>query len=122
MLTYTRASGDTNRLIGQQDESVRLWNIRTGVMVLIFAGARGHRNEVLSVDFHPTERWKFVSCGMDNTIKIWAFAGEQEGVQRGSRGGPEGVQRGPVSCGMDNTIKIWAFAGEKEGIQRGSRG
>eukprot|EP00959_Pyramimonas_sp_CCMP1952_P439892 9209357-Pyramimonas_sp.AAC.1 len=57
MLTYTRASGDTNRLIGQQDESVRLWNIRTGVMVLIFAGARGHRNEVLSVDFHPTERW-----------------------------------------------------------------
>lgn len=32
-----------------QDESVRLWNVQTGVCVLVFAGAGGHRNEVLSV-------------------------------------------------------------------------
>lgn len=32
-----------------QDESVRLWNVHTGICILIFAGAGGHRNEVLSV-------------------------------------------------------------------------
>lgn len=32
-----------------QDESVRLWNVETGICILIFAGAGGHRNEVLSV-------------------------------------------------------------------------
>lgn len=32
-----------------QDESVRLWNVQTGICILIFAGAGGHRNEVLSV-------------------------------------------------------------------------
>lgn len=35
--------------ICEQDESVRLWNVHTGVCILIFAGAGGHRNEVLSV-------------------------------------------------------------------------
>ena len=33
----------------EQDESVRLWNVETGICILIFAGAGGHRNEVLSV-------------------------------------------------------------------------
>lgn len=32
-----------------QDESVRLWNVHTGICILVFAGAGGHRNEVLSV-------------------------------------------------------------------------
>jgi len=32
-----------------QDESLRLWNAHTGICILIFAGAGGHRNEILSV-------------------------------------------------------------------------
>ncbi|EOY12578.1 Transducin/WD40 repeat-like superfamily protein isoform 3 [Theobroma cacao] len=56
-----------------KDESVRLWNVHTGICILIFAGAGGHRNEVLSVDFHPSDIHRIASCGMDNTVKIWSM-------------------------------------------------
>ncbi|KAM0919379.1 hypothetical protein ACQ4PT_008286 [Festuca glaucescens] len=56
-----------------KDESVRLWNVHTGICILIFAGGGGHRNEVLSVDFHPSDIYRIASCGMDNTVKIWSM-------------------------------------------------
>ncbi|PAN34236.1 hypothetical protein PAHAL_6G076500 [Panicum hallii] len=56
-----------------KDESVRLWNVHTGICILVFAGAGGHRNDVLSVDFHPNDITCFASCGMDNTVKIWSM-------------------------------------------------
>ncbi|CAM6101382.1 unnamed protein product [Calypogeia fissa] len=54
-----------------KDESIRLWNVTTNVCILVMAGAGGHRNEVLSVDFHPSDMHQIASCGMDNTIKLW---------------------------------------------------
>ncbi|GBG75800.1 hypothetical protein CBR_g21046 [Chara braunii] len=60
-------------LSASKDESVRLWNIKTGVCVLILAGSAAHRNEVLSVDFHPSDMKKILSCGMDSSIKIWSL-------------------------------------------------
>ncbi|XP_048630329.1 polycomb group protein FERTILIZATION-INDEPENDENT ENDOSPERM-like [Brassica napus] len=60
-------------LSASKDESVRLWNVETGICILIFAGTGGHRNEVISVDFHPSDKHRFVSCGMDTTIKIWSM-------------------------------------------------
>ncbi|WVZ00225.1 hypothetical protein V8G54_026294 [Vigna mungo] len=55
------------------DESLRLWNTQTGICILIFAGAGGHRNEILSVDFHPSDIYRICSCGMDTTVKIWSI-------------------------------------------------
>ncbi|KAJ8602478.1 hypothetical protein CTAYLR_001209 [Chrysophaeum taylorii] len=57
-------------LTASKDESVRLWNIRTGTCVAVFAGDRGHRDEVLSVDVHALGG-VFCSAGMDNTVKVW---------------------------------------------------
>lgn len=47
-----------------KDESIRLWNIRTCTCVCIFAGDKGHRDEVLALDVHMTGSC-FVSVGMD---------------------------------------------------------
>jgi hypothetical protein len=38
--------------------------LRTAVCIAIFAGEKGHRDEVLSVDPHPLGNC-FVSAGMD---------------------------------------------------------
>ncbi|EME27059.1 polycomb protein EED [Galdieria sulphuraria] len=52
------------------DESARLWNIRTGSMVAIFAGHQGHRGGVLYVDFDVLGE-RMVTCGKDKGVKIW---------------------------------------------------
>ncbi|XP_056841610.1 polycomb group protein FERTILIZATION-INDEPENDENT ENDOSPERM-like [Raphanus sativus] len=56
-------------LSASMDGFVRLWNVETGVCILIFAGTA----PVLSVEFNPRDRYIFVSCGMDTTIKIWSI-------------------------------------------------
>lgn len=52
------------------DLSLRLWNVRTGLCIAVFAGADGHRDQVLSADFHDAAHM-IVSGGMDHSIKIW---------------------------------------------------
>uniref|UniRef100_M8BA65 Uncharacterized protein n=1 Tax=Aegilops tauschii TaxID=37682 RepID=M8BA65_AEGTA len=65
-----------------KDESVRLWNVHTGICILIFAGTGGHRHDVLSVDFHPSDMHQIASCGIDNTVKIWSMKEFRPYVQK----------------------------------------
>ncbi|WVZ00224.1 hypothetical protein V8G54_026293 [Vigna mungo] len=47
---------------GNRDESLRLWNTQTGLCILIFAGAGGHRNEILSVVYSASVHVNYVDC------------------------------------------------------------
>ena len=57
-------------LSASKDDSIRLWNLTTGVNVAVYTGHNGHRGQVLSVSWHLSGR-KFASCGMDNMVKLW---------------------------------------------------
>ena len=59
-------------LTASKDESLRLWNLRVGITVAIFAGLKGHRGEVVHTDFNR-DGSKFASCGIDNSVRIWDF-------------------------------------------------
>jgi polycomb protein EED len=64
---------DPNLLLSaSKDESVRLWNTKTLILVAILAGDGGHRGEVISVSYHLDGN-QLASSGMDNCVKIWSL-------------------------------------------------
>jgi polycomb protein EED len=78
-----------------KDTSLRLWNLRSRVCVLVFQGDGGHRNEALSVDWAPGGGLELVSAGMDNAVKVWslgAFAATLDASEAWPPGG--GAARG----------------------------
>lgn len=64
-------------ITASKDESLRLWNIRTGSTVAVFAGLKGHRGEVVHVDFNR-EGSVLASCGIDNSVRIWEVDDNQK--------------------------------------------
>lgn len=53
-----------------RDESIRCWNIYSSVCLMIFAGEKGHRLDVLTIQIHPLGNC-LLSGGMDTSIKMW---------------------------------------------------
>uniref|UniRef100_A0A7S2SUZ6 Polycomb protein EED n=1 Tax=Rhizochromulina marina TaxID=1034831 RepID=A0A7S2SUZ6_9STRA len=124
-----------------KDESIRLWNMHTNCCIAIFAGDQGHRDEVLSMDVHLLGNC-FASCGMDNTVKIWALDKPrvQENIRRShestlpgtaqdapptnsepenpGRGGP--VANGVIGVGGDGAAGSTRVSGAANGDNRAS--
>lgn len=59
-------------LSASNDETIRLWNLKYPSLIAIFAGHQGHREAVLSIDWHPFGQY-FASSGMDGTIRVWSI-------------------------------------------------
>merc|ERR1712228_19999 len=62
---------DNNIIIScSDDQSLRIWNIKSGHCLAIICGHDGHRAAVLGCDVHSNGKY-LVSCGKDHAIKIW---------------------------------------------------
>lgn len=64
-------------LSASKDESIRMWNLRTGAAIAVFAGVKGHRGEVIALDFNRDGRI-FVSSGIDYSIRVWNIADDSD--------------------------------------------
>jgi len=54
-----------------KDQSVRLWNVQTGTVIMILAGLDGHKADVITADFHQLSGDRLASGAEDHTAKIW---------------------------------------------------
>lgn len=58
---------------GSLDKSVRVWDMRSGLLIDRLDGVEGHKDSVYSVAFAPNGR-SLVSGSLDKTIKMWELA------------------------------------------------
>lgn len=70
---------------GAADHSLRLWNVEKRILIAIFGGAEGPRNQVVSVSFH--DYYPIVAgTGIDHTIHFWDLgSAELEGAIAASK-------------------------------------
>jgi guanine nucleotide-binding protein subunit beta-2-like 1 protein len=107
-------------LSGSCDNSLRLWNLKTGVAAKKFFG---HKNDVLSVAFSQTNR-QILSGSRDKTIKLWNTLSELKYTIEDAHSEwvscvrfvpsnplPDGSVPSPtiVSAGWDKLVKVWAL-------------
>ncbi|KAF7777462.1 hypothetical protein Agabi119p4_3534 [Agaricus bisporus var. burnettii] len=92
-------------ITGSYDETVRVWNMETGVELHCL---RGHTRAVRSLQFDEV---KLITGSMDNSIKVWDWRGGK--CIRTLTGHTEGVvclnfdSNVLASGSVDATIKVW---------------
>jgi len=94
---------------GSHDQTIRLWDIRTGRELRIF---KRHKGSVSSVTFSPNGRYA-LSGSEDKTIRLWDIAtGKEVKVFKGHKSGVYSVAFSPdgsyiLSGGEDRTLRLW---------------
>ncbi|CAI5742765.1 unnamed protein product [Hyaloperonospora brassicae] len=98
---------------GSHDESLRLWDVRSGKTVAVIGA---HQEPVVSVQFHPTDGSLLVSGGYDGLVRVWDVASRQcmrsiitePAAPVGSvRFTPNG--RYVLSSTLDGTLRLWDY-------------
>jgi WD40 repeat protein len=103
-------SPDGSRLVsGGEDRTVRIWDARTGEVLLTL---EGHRGAVRASSFSP-DGTRIVSGSWDGAVRIWecrsgsplsVFEGHRDGVLA-SAFSADGKRL--VSGGLDGTVRVW---------------
>jgi COMPASS component SWD3 len=98
---------------GSHDETVRLWDVRSGRTVAVIGA---HQEPVVSVQFHPTDGSLLVTGSYDGLARVWDVASRQclrtfitdPAAPVGSaRFTPNG--RYVLSSMLDGTVRLWDY-------------
>ena len=110
------SNNGTSVLSGGEDNTVKLWDSKTG---RIKKTLKGHSGIVFSVDFSPDDLMA-LSGSTDNTLKLWdLIQGKSVKTYRGHTGYVTAVKFFPngqyaLSGSSDKTLRLWDI---REGIQ-----